>query len=380
MRRRYIDMSFFKKILGGTNYANAKKLYGTVEDWRKASPNELKRYRENIAQAVERKVVPPGMLGRFLVVQGDFEAGEKILSEAVRNGLEHAEQDYVDILSYYYMKVDKYNQSAKQDPWYIKWVDAAKVCVENGEKESEVRLADIYSTCYDINDPEFEDIAKETIRLYKIAASKHQSRAALNYAIFIMDKLATEAYKKIKNSQDVEWSSAEPYILQALTDEKNTSDRDYAYSTMARYYSTIIHKKVAQAIDCYIKEIELDGIAEDIKYNEKKVLSYMAPDIKDKDYIYTTLNNYNIYFDFLSLSYFLKKQGEMEEICDNYVYQIDKKRGSNFSKSMSRDQAMDILSKYYLANESELSNKDIKFTKAFYDFMEKRKASIAAID
>ncbi|MDT0108922.1 hypothetical protein QJV45_00525 [Listeria booriae] len=373
-------MGFFKKILGGTSYTNTQRLYGTVEDWEKASPSELKRYRENIAQAVERKEVTPGMLGRFLVVQGDFEAGEKILSEAVRNGLEHAEQDYVDILSYYYMKVDKYNQSAKQDPWYIKWVDAAKVCVENGEKESEVRLADIYSTCYDINDPEFEDIAKETIRLYKIAASKHQSRAALNYAIFIMDKLATEAYKKIKNSQDVEWSSAEPYILQALTDEKNTSDRDYAYSTMARYYSTIIHKKVAQAIECYIKEIELDGIAEDIKYNEKKVLSYMAPDIKDKDYIYTTLNNYNIYFDFLSLSYFLKKQGEMEEICDNYVYQIDKKRGSNFSKSMSRDQAMDILSKYYLANESELSNKDIKFTKASYDFMEKRRASIAAID
>ncbi|MBC1490920.1 hypothetical protein HCI99_03695 [Listeria booriae] len=373
-------MIFFRKIFGATNLTKTQNLYGTGEDWRKADKKQLAIYKENITNGIENGEVSILMLGRFLMGAGEPEEGERMLHQAVLDNVEGAESDYVDSVSYYYMMTDKYNRSAKQDPWYIKWVDAAKVCVENGENESEVRLADIYSTCYDINDPEFEDIAKETIRLYKIAASKHQSRAALNYAIFIMDKLATEAYKKIKNSQDVEWSSAEPYILQALTDEKNTSDRDYAYSTMARYYSTIIHKKVAQAIDCYIKEIELDGIAEDIKYNEKKVLSYMAPDIKDKDYIYTTLNNYNIYFDFLSLSYFLKKQGEMEEICDNYVYQIDKKRGSNFSKSMSRDQAMDILSKYYLANESELSNKDIKFTKASYNFMEKRKASIAAID
>ncbi|MBC1502699.1 hypothetical protein HB825_13960 [Listeria booriae] len=92
-------MRFFKKILGIINHNNAKNLYGTVGDWEAASPSELKKYKENIAQAVEAKHITPGMLGRFLVVTGDAEEGERVLNNAIQDGVENAEKDYSETLS-----------------------------------------------------------------------------------------------------------------------------------------------------------------------------------------------------------------------------------------------------------------------------------------
>lgn len=53
---RCADMRFFKKILGGINYNNAKNLYGTVEDWEAASPSELKNIKKTLPKLWKQNI------------------------------------------------------------------------------------------------------------------------------------------------------------------------------------------------------------------------------------------------------------------------------------------------------------------------------------
>ncbi|MBC6314284.1 hypothetical protein [Listeria grandensis] len=366
-------MSFLKKIFGGVNTTSAKKLYGTVEEWRSADKKQLSLYKENISQAVKEGRISPLMLGRFLITINEVLEGESILYKATQDKVAGAESDYVDSMSYYFMVKDRYNQSAKQDKWFTRWIEMANRCVENGEEDAEVRLADIYKACYSIKDPEFNDLVPKITHLYEVAASKHQTKAALNYAVFIMDKIGSEEYGRLNPVQSVPWKVAEKYILQALLDEKNTQDRDYAYSTMAHYYTEFIRIDLENAIGFYFDGKEISEIAKNIEKNKKEIIKHQSKEITPKSFIQSSLNNYSIHFDFLCLSSALKAENRMISIADDYVYQINRKRFADIQVSMKKEEAMDALSEYYLTNERELNNKGIKFTTATYEFMKKRK-------
>lgn len=109
-------MGIFKKLLTGITSSNVMGKYGTLEDWQKASPNELKKYKENIKLGVEQKTVPKIILGSFLMVEGkgEEEEGERILREAMDEGVENAERDYSAALAYYYTQKGKFNTALKK--------------------------------------------------------------------------------------------------------------------------------------------------------------------------------------------------------------------------------------------------------------------------
>ncbi|MBC1334631.1 hypothetical protein HB820_04925 [Listeria booriae] len=368
-------MGFLKKILGGTSYTNTQRLYGTVEDWEKASPSELKRYRENIAQAVGRKEVTPGMLGRFLIVQGEFEAGEKILSDAVQDGSANADKDYSEILSYYYSSQGKYNVAAKHDKWFEKWIDASEKCVEQGQNLAETRLADIYSVCYGINDPEFENKVGRIVELFEIAVAKHQSMAALNYGRFIENTLSSEEYKQKNGINYRPFDDAKSYFLQAIKDEKGTQFEASANEAIMWHYVECMKRILYSSLDVYFEKNDLTGMYSKINTYYQEAQKYLKNGGVMKESIEESLNDYRTYFELVLLADELRMIPSFSEITDNFVWQIIKKHYPNAPVTIPKEECLMRMATYFVEHKKELT-RNRNYSQAFYDFIEKRLTKI----
>ncbi|MBC2369348.1 hypothetical protein HBP99_11930 [Listeria booriae] len=363
-------MSFFKKILGGINYNSAKNLYGTVEDWEAASPSELKKYKENIAQAVEAKHITPGMLGRFLIVTGDAEEGERILNNAVQDGVENAEKDYSDTLAYYYVQKGKYNTAVKQDKWFNKWINASEKCVEQGQKNAESSLANIYTTCYGINDSEFENIVGRIVDLFEVATTKHQSMAALNYGRFIESTLSSDDYRRRNTPNYRSLQDAEIYFIQAVKDEKGTQFEESAHNSLVSFYSSLVNIRLHEILDSYFKQEEFSTTSKETVSIYQNGLKYLKQKDEVSKAVKKSLDNYMAHFDFVILASILRKNKDFKEIADNYVWQVSKKHFPNAHVTIPKDECLTEMTTYFMGNEDELI-KEHNFSQAFYDFIEK---------
>ncbi|MBC2369349.1 hypothetical protein HBP99_11935 [Listeria booriae] len=368
-------MGIFKKLLTGITSSNVMGKYGTLEDWQKASPNELKKYKENIKLGVEQKTVPKIILGSFLMVEGkgEEEEGERILREAMDEGVENAERDYSAALAYYYMQKGKFNTALKKDKWFPKWIEASEKCVEQGYKNAESILADIYIACYSLNDPEFEEIVIKIIKLLRIATAKHQSMACLSYGRFIQNKLSSNEYKQKNTSNYQNLESAKPYFLQAIKDEKGTQFESSAYEAMISYYNESIHRDIKKAIESYLSKDDISGISTKIDKTYEEALKYVKSGDEKSKIATSILNNYVVLFDFLNLAILVKGKDDKNIVADNYIWQMDEKRFSDKAITIKNDIAMDILSQYYLDNLAEIKQNNLKIHKPTTEYMEKRK-------
>ncbi|MDT0108921.1 hypothetical protein QJV45_00520 [Listeria booriae] len=365
-------MSILKNIFGGINKKNAIIKYGTVDDWKKASPSQLNEYRKNIEMGIDNGQLTSPMLGRFLIVVGDSEQGEEILYQAIQDDIEGANGDYVDTISYYYMKKGKYNSSAKNDKWFDRWIKAGEKCVENGEENAEVRLADIYKSCYNIADPEFDKIVSRITTLYQVAVKKHQRKGALNYGLFILDKIGTEEFKLINPKQYRNWEDAEPYLMQALKDEKSTKYREYAYESICWFYLEYIKRALDTSIQYYFEQKNLDGLSSIILKNKKNVLDNIKYCGEMLPSIESSLNNYVIHFEFLLIADKLRKIDDYEIICDCYARQINKKLFTNISNQIDKEKCIDEITKFFLKNQEQFTTNGTDYSTAFYEFINRR--------
>ncbi|MBC1233692.1 hypothetical protein [Listeria booriae] len=368
-------MRFFKKILGRINHNNAKNLYGTVEDWEASSPSELKKYKENIAQAVEAKHITPGMLGRFLVVTGDAEEGERVLNNAVQDGVENAEKDYSETLSYYYVSKGKYNTALKHDKWFEKWIDASEKCVEQGQNLAETRLADIYSACYGINDPEFENKLGRIVELFEIAGAKHQSMAALNYGRFIENTLSSEEYKQKNGINYRPFDDAKSYFLQAIKDEKGTQFEASANEAIMWHYVECMKRILYSSLDVYFEKNDLTGMYSKINTYYQEAQKYLKNGGVMKESIEESLNDYRTYFELVLLADELRLIPSFSEITDNFVWQIIKKHYPDAPVTIPKEECLMRMATYFVEHKKELT-RNRNYSQAFYDFIEKRLTKI----
>ncbi|MBA3925720.1 hypothetical protein [Listeria rustica] len=370
-------MTFFKKLFGGISNINAQKMYGTVDDWIHASPNEIKRYRENIMAGVQNKAVPPGMLGSFLMVLGEGEAGEKILSDAIADNLENADKDYSESLSYYYVHHENYNAALKQNKWFKKWIDSSEKCVQQGQKNAESRLADIYDTCYSIKDKEFENIVGRIIELYEVATAKHQSLAALNYGSFIKNELSSTDFKKRSPQNYRPLEDSEPYLIQAVQDEKGTDFEDSACNILISFYSELVSKNLFESLDEYFKGGELETLRNQSTqiYNKgTKHFRRKNPDALT-DGFQESLDNYMAHLELVILADKLRENKDFKDIADNFVWQVSKKHFPNAVITIPKDECLNTMISYFTENKQALT-KDGDFSQAFYDFVDRRLAKV----
>lgn len=347
-------------------------LYGTVDDWKKASPSKREEFKKNIESGLENGQVTSDMLGRFLVVTDDAERGEEILYQAIKNGVEGAEGEYVDTISYYYMKNGKYNSLAKQDKWFSKWISAAERSIDSGEENAEVRLADIYKTCYKITDPEFNNIVDCTIELYYTAARKHQRNGALNCGLFIQDRIGTDEFKAINPEKYQNWEEAGPFLMQSLKDEKHTKYKGYAHESVCWFYMEYIRGYLDGSIDYYFEEKELTNLVNIIMTNRAKILDNIKDCGEMADSIESSLNSRMIHFEFLLLADKLRGVDEFQDISDSYVRQINKKKFPGITNKFMKEEAVDKMSEIFLGDKQQYFYNGKDYTKDFYNFIEQR--------
>ncbi|MBC1233691.1 hypothetical protein [Listeria booriae] len=368
-------MGIFKKLLTGITSSNVMGKYGTLEDWQKASPNELKKYKENIKLGVEQKTVPKIILGSFLMVEGkgEEEEGERILREAMDEGVENAERDYSAALAYYYMQKGKFNTALKKDKWFPKWIEASEKCVEQGYKNAESSLADIYSACYGINDPEFDNKVGRIVELFEVAAAKHQSMAALNYARFIKKTLSSDEYRQKNTPNYKPLEEAKPYFLQAIKDEKGTQFESSAYEAILWYYVDFMQREVYDALDGYASERKLTNKNMNKLYEE--VVTYLKHCGDKKVIIQKSVTSCVAQLELIILASELKAVPSLREVADNYVWQVSKKHFQKTTASIPKEECLAKMIAYFVEHKEELV-KEHEFNQAFYDFIEKRIAKV----
>lgn len=370
-------MSFFKKIFGAVNNTNTRRLYGTVEDWQAANKAELKNFENNITEGVENGNVPATMLGRFLVVNGEADKGEAVLSQAIADNVENASKDYSDAMALYYIQNGKYNRSAKNDKWFEKWIRASEECVKEGEENAESRMADIYTTCYSIKDPEFENIVGRIIELYEVAVAKHQSMGALNYGRFIKGTLSCDEYKQMNTPSYRPLNDAEPYFIQAMQDEKGTQFENSAYNALISFYSELVSKNLFESLDEYFKGGELETLRNQSTQIYNKGIKHFRRKNPDAltDGFQESLDSYMAHLELVILADKLRENKDFKDIADNFVWQVSKKHFPNAVTTIPKDECLNTMISYFIENKQALT-KDGDFSQAFYDFVDRRLAKV----